>query len=127
MQALVKGVRKWARSPINLADLVIVCVSLLLEILAVVLSNSETEVGSLLVVFRLWRIVRVMQAVGDVEHHVKDKEKLELDKQVWKLLTIQDAHHTVIKEMHREYTKRVCRVPSLSPCSPKALHAFVCL
>ena len=106
-QAFAHGVRRWARSAIHLVDLVIVCVSLVLEVVATALHNRNLEIASLLVVFRLWRVVRVMHAVSDVQHHVKDEGKLSLQRRVQKLLSIQDAHHTVIKELHREYTERV--------------------
>jgi hypothetical protein len=107
MQANVKGLHKWLRSWINVADLIIICVSLGLELLSLLLGNSEAEVGGLLVVFRLWRLVRIMQAIEDVEHQVRDKEKIELESKIRKLTTIQEAQHTVIKEMHKEFVQRV--------------------
>lgn len=102
----------------NFIDLIIVCISLALEVIATTLSagSRTTEIGSLLIVFRLWRVVRVMHAVGDVQHQVKHDEMATLQKKLVRLQIIQDAHHTVIKELHREYTERV-RCASCRHCS----------
>lgn len=91
-----------------MADLFIICISLGLEVSSILIGNTEAEVGGLLVVFRLWRVVRIMQAIEDVEHQLKDKEKFELESKVRKLMTIQEAQHIVIKEMHKEFVQRVC-------------------
>jgi hypothetical protein len=109
MQAFVHGMRRWVRSLMHLADLIIVCISLALEVIATTLSKDtrSTEIGSLLIILRLWRVVRVMHAVGDVEQHVKHDELSLLRKKLARLKAIEDAHHTVIKELHREYTERV--------------------
>ena len=67
LQAWVHGVRIWVRTAVHMVDLVIICVSLALEVVALSTSAHEAaEVGGLLIVFRLWRVVRVMHAVGEV-------------------------------------------------------------
>ena len=150
------GVRRWVRQPIHLLDIAIVCVSLGLEIAAELLTTDLTEIGGLLVVFRLWRVVRVSHAVKvrprtasalfwfgpkvkrvvcarpqsqlclpttpqhnaasliswppgvqDVDKHKRKKAEEGLRARIDQLETLEKAHHTVIQELHKEYTQRV--------------------
>jgi voltage-gated hydrogen channel 1 len=91
----------------HLVDITIVCISLALEILALTLHERVTEIGGLLVIFRLWRVVRVMHAVGDVQHHVDEEHMRKLERTNAKLREVDKAHHSILKAIHAEYTERV--------------------
>lgn len=115
LQAYVHGIRRWVRTPLHIIDLVIVCVSLALEITAAVIHDAAVDLGGLLVVFRLWRVVRVMHAVGEVEHHAHKEKDSGLEMTNARLQSINEAHHRIIKELHREYTQRVLPLLWLAP------------
>lgn len=112
VQAFVHGFRRWVRTPLHIIDLIIVCISLALEVTAVAISETAVEVGGLLVVFRLWRVVRVMHAVGEVEHQTHKDVHSDLEMANVRLQHVSEAHHAIIKELHREYTRRVCLPPA---------------
>lgn len=112
LQAFVHGFRRWVRTPLHLMDLIIVAISLVLEVVAITISETAVEVGGLLVVFRLWRVVRVMHAVGEVEHKKHEGVHSDLEMANLRLQQIAEAHHAVIKEMHHQYTSRVLPPPT---------------
>ncbi|KAI8477021.1 MAG: hypothetical protein J3K34DRAFT_463380 [Monoraphidium minutum] len=68
----------WFKKPANALDVTVVVLSLILEI---VLRQSELrEVVALLIVFRLWRLVRVIHATEEIlhiEHEKKGEAALE--------------------------------------------------
>lgn len=64
-------------------------------------------VGGLLVLFRLWRVVRVMHAVREVQHKSAHDRVHALEQEKTKLQGMADAHHTVVKELHKEFVRRV--------------------
>jgi voltage-gated hydrogen channel 1 len=107
LQAWVHGFRRFISSVLHAVDLTIVITSLLLELLALLLHDSAIEVGGLIVVFRLWRVVRVMQAVGEVQHKRTHEEISSLKEANKQLHEMQKAHHEVIKGLHREFLQRV--------------------
>ncbi|KAI8869084.1 hypothetical protein GQ42DRAFT_163676 [Ramicandelaber brevisporus] len=92
---------------IHTLDAVVVIVSLVLEI---VLKGREREVASLLIVFRLWRIIRVMDAVAlsvkieQTEHHETLRaEEMQIAEQ-----TIQE-----LRASNQELSKRVSELEQL--------------
>lgn len=108
VQAWVHGVRRFLRSLLHVADFAIVIISLGLEITALIAAEGAFEVGGLLVVFRLWRVVRVMQAVREVQHKRAHEQIGNLKEANKKLFEYHKAHHAVIKGLHHEFVQRVC-------------------
>jgi hypothetical protein len=92
---------------LHAVDLTIVVISLILELLALFLEDSVLEVGGLIVIFRLWRVVRVMQAVTEVQHKKTHEEMHSLKEANKHLREMQAAHHEVIKGLHHEFLQRV--------------------
>eukprot|EP00892_Ulva_mutabilis_P005500 jgi/Ulvmu1/3321/UM155_0004.1 len=115
LEAYVHGFHRWVQTPLHLIDLIIVCVSLALEITALAISESAVELGGLLVVFRLWRVVRVMHAVGEVEHQKHKDVHSELEMANMRLENMNAAHHAIIKELHSEYTRRIHAITDDDP------------
>jgi len=68
----------WCKKPAHLLDVTVVVASLVLEI---VLRRSDLkDVVALLIVFRLWRIVRVLHATEEIMH-IEAEKKLELQQE----------------------------------------------
>lgn len=109
------GVRRFLRTIIHVVDFAIVIISLALEVVALVAHERAFEVGGLLVVFRLWRVVRVMQAVREVQHKRAHEQINNLKAANMKLFEVHKAHHAVVKGLHREFVERV-----RSPVCPRA-------
>lgn len=105
-EAWVHGVQRFARG-LHLVDLIIICISLSLEIIAEVLDQQAAEIGGLLVTFRLWRLVRVLHAFGEVTHkeHQVVLQKLVEDRE--RLKNVMTAHHTIIRELQLEYAQKI--------------------
>lgn len=69
--------------------------------------------------------------LGDlqVQHHRKDERVAHLEQRIAKLQEIQDAHHTVIKALHAEYSARVrsrLAAPNQRMCLRDAVPAWRC-
>lgn len=95
------------RTVIHAFDFAIVLISLGLEYLALFRSRAGIELGGLLVVFRLWRVVRVMQAVREVQHKRAHEQITSLKEANSQLFEIHQAHHEVVKGLHHEFVQRV--------------------
>lgn len=102
------GFRRRARSYIHTVDLFIVLISLILEVFALAAKVSASSVGGLLVLFRLWRVVRVMHAVKEVQHKAVHDTAKELHDAKSKMESMADAHHSVVRALHKEFVRRVC-------------------
>lgn len=88
-------------------DLAIVVISLSLEYLALFTHEAGLNIGGLLVVFRLWRVVRVMHAVKEVQHKRTHEQIANLQEATKQLHEIQKAHHDIVKGLHHEFVNRV--------------------
>lgn len=108
LQAWVHGFRRFAGTWIHSLDLSIVIISLVLEVFALAAKVSATGVGGLLVLFRLWRVVRVMHAVREVQHKAARDHTKELEELLDKLKHMSSAHREVVKALHKEFVRRVC-------------------
>ena len=85
MQAWAEGLRHFV-SFVHALDLVVVLVSLAFEIISIAAHEAIAEIGSLLVLLRLWRIVRILHATSEISHFTHAKERI-------------DADHVIIQEL----------------------------
>ena len=103
----MEGLRRRTRSHLHTVDLFIVLVSLVLEVFALAAKVSASSVGGLLVLFRLWRVVRVMHAVKEVQHKAAHDRVNELNETKMELESMSAAYHNVVRALHKDFVRRV--------------------